>query len=215
MAKIAAVNAGYLRDMRDDRLLQTAMFLAKLDTPPDAHFGNRRHYPALVDTFLNETSNILNGALAKLYRTQKPEEAAALQWVWRAQGKPHWYTIGGASMLDFYLEFLADEEWEPPRHSGGAKRSRASAPCCAADFLASGKLIWSITRASWRRSIMKTIRGVLRAPRGKGRPLCLNWGLDADTPAEQYNRMGIGHTGRVVDFSTLPRRRLPALAADG
>ena len=202
LAKTAAVNSGFLTEKRDERLLRTVMFLAQISTPPDPRFDNRRHLSPLGHTFLMETSQIF-GAAAKLIRQQDPAKAAALQWMWQQQGKPHWVGIGGASMLDFYIELLADEDWNPPAPTWGS-----------AWFPGFGVVLRSGLPGE-RETQLVYHQGEVATQRyeddqgsfelwGKGRPLCLDWGFVGNAPAWQHNRIDIGDKGTVREFTTLP-----------
>jgi hypothetical protein len=202
LAKIAAVKSGYLPDARDERLLRAVMFLAKLNTPPDARFANRRHVPPLGHTFLMETS-MLFGAMAKLYRPKQPEQAAELQWVWQQQGKPHWFGVGGASMLDFYIELLAEEDWNPPAPAWASAAFPGFGAVLRSGFPGDRETYLVYHQGEIATQHYDEDQGSFEFW-GKGRPLCLYWGFIGNEPAWHYNRMDIGDKGQVREFTTLP-----------
>lgn len=200
LAKIAAWNSGYLEGKTDERLLRTILFLAKISTPPDPRFADRRHFPPIGNTYLMETSLIF-AATAKLYRATAPEQAAALQWMWHQQGKPHWLALGGAFTLDYYIELLADEDWNPP-----------APPWTSEAFPGFGAVLHSGFPGA-RETYMVYHQGDVSTAHydhdqgsfelwGKGRPLCLDWGYHGYAPAWQHNRVDSGDAGKVMQFAT-------------
>lgn len=196
LAKAAAANSGFLGKSYDERLLRTVLFLAKISTPPDPRFGNLRHYPPLGNTYQMETT-LMFAAMAKLCREQEPEQAAALQWAWQQQGKPRWIGLGGAAMLDFYLELLPDETWDPPAPAWGSELFPGFGAVLRSGFPGERETYLVYHQGDVARAHYDDDQGSFEMW-GKGRPLCLDWGYRGRAPAWQHNRMTVGNDGRVV-----------------
>ena len=202
LAKTAAVNSGFIDSKLDERLLRTIMFLAKISTPPDPRFGNLRHFPPLGNTYLMETSEVF-GAAARLYRTAEPEKAAALQWMWRQQGKPYWAGLGGASMTDFYVELLANEAPDPPAPAWGSELFPGFGAVLRTGFPGERETYMVYLQGDVATAHYDRDQGSFELW-GKGRPLCLDWGYRGCMAAWLHNRMSIGSTGKVQEFAAQP-----------
>ncbi len=202
LAKAAAANSGFLEKPFDERLLRTVLFLAKISTPPDPRFGDLRHYPPLGNTYQMETSEMF-GAMAKLCRAQEPEKAAALQWTWQQQGKPHWIGLGGDAMLDYYRELLADEDWNPPAPAWTSEQFPGFGAVLRAGFPGERETYMVYHQGAVAVAHYDYDQGSFELW-GKGQPLCLDWGYRGRAPAWQHNRMDLGGDGKVLAFSAQP-----------
>jgi hypothetical protein len=202
LAEAAAANSGFLGKPFDERLLRTVLFLAKICTPPDPRFGNLRHYPPLGNTYQMETTEMF-GAMAKLCRAQEPDKAAALQWMWLQEGKPHWIGLGGDAMLDFYREFLADEDWSPPAPPWTSELFPGFGAVLRSGFPGDHESYLVYHQGPVSTAHYDDDQGSFELW-GHGRPLCLDWGYHGYAPAWEHNRLGAGGIGKVLEFSTQP-----------
>ncbi|HOF88774.1 MAG TPA: hypothetical protein PLZ36_11835, partial [Armatimonadota bacterium] len=203
LAKVAAVNAGFTEGRLDERLIRAVMFLAKISTPPDPNFVNRRHYPPIGNTYLNETS-LMFGAVAKLYRGAEPEQAAALQWMWQQQGKPYWVGLGGAASLDFYRELLMDESWDPPAPKWTSEAFPGFGAVLRSGFPGDRETCMIYHQGEIATQHYDYDQGAFELW-AKGRPLSLDWGYEGRAPAWHHNCMDIGNAqGKVRTFAAAP-----------
>ncbi len=198
VAKIAAKNSGFTGNEQDERILRPIHFLAKVSTPRDPRFENRRHFPAIGNTYLMESSGMF-GAVAKVFKEHYPQQAAELQWMWQEQGKPRQAGIGGDFMLNFYKELMMDEEW------------KAEAPPWKSENIPGFGAVLRSGFNSERETYLLYHQGDVATAHydddqgsfemwAKGRPICLDWGYNGYAPASQHNRMEIGNAGKIVEF---------------
>ncbi|MHB9132638.1 MAG: hypothetical protein ACYDBB_16335 [Armatimonadota bacterium] len=203
LAKVAAVNAGFMEGKLDERLIRTVTYLAKISTPPDPNFVNRRHYPPLGNTYLNETT-MMFGAVAKMYRQAEPEKAAALQWMWQQQGRPYWAGLGGAFSLDFYKELLMDDEWNPPAPKWASEAFPGFGAVLRSGFPGDRETSMIYHQGEIATQHYDWDQGAFELW-AKGRPLSLDWGYEGRAPAWHHNCLDIGNaSGKVLEFATSP-----------
>jgi len=198
----AAANAGNTEILYSDRLKKTMHWLAKISTPRDPRFFNRRHFPEIGNTYVMETSMLFT-FMARVYRERDPTYADGMQWLWHEMGCPTWIGIGGANPLTAgYRESLADTapkpdtppDWGSQLFPGCGAVMRAHFPHDRESYL---YLIQGPMHSHYDRD-----RGSFMMW-GKGRPLCLDWGYDGCMPASLHNRMDIGSGGRITEFAAL------------
>jgi hypothetical protein len=202
LAKIAAANAGFTAGKLDERILRTITFLAKISTPRDPRFENRRHYPPLGNTYLMETSSVF-GVVAKLFREQEPEKAAALQWMWQEQGKPTWAGLGGDFSLNFYKELTTDDDWKVPPPKWASENIPGFGAVLRSGFNTDRETYMVYHQGEISNAHYDYDQGSFEMW-GKGRPLSLDWGYAGRAPAWQHNRMDIGTQGKVLAFAHSP-----------
>jgi hypothetical protein len=203
LAKVVAVNAGFMDGKLDERLMRAVTFLAKISTPPDPNFVNRRHYPPLGNTYLFETT-MMFGAVAKMYRTAEPEQAAALQWMWRQQGQPYMAGLGGAFSLDFYKELLLDDAWTPPAPKWSSEAFPGFGAVLRSGFPGDRETYMVYHQGEIATQHYDYDQGAFELW-AKGRPISLDWGYAGRAPAWHHNCMDIGNAqGKVVEFATAP-----------
>ena len=199
----AAHNAGIADYLHNEKLLKTVVYLAKLSTPPDPRFGNKRHFPPVGNTYQMETS-MLFGIFAQLYRKKDPELADALQWIWMEQGKPEHFGIGGGTAFepDLYQAGILDRSLKP---GGPPDWNSESFPAFGA-VLRSGfpgnRETYLCFKSGWTYEHYDYDNGSFEMW-GKGRPLCLDWGYQSRMPAWQHNRVEGGNSGNISEFSAL------------
>ncbi len=199
MAKSAAANAGFSDGKLDEKLIRTVTFLAKISTPGDPRFQNRRHYPPLGNTYLMETSGMF-GAVAKLYKQADPEQAAALQWMWQEQGKPHWIGLGGEFMLNFYKELMMDEAWTATAPNWKSEAFPGFGAVLRSGFPGDRETYMVYHQGEISNAHYDRDQGSFEMW-AKGRPLSLDWGYHGQAPAYQHNRMEVGDNGKVLEFA--------------
>lgn len=198
---LATRGAGFADYVYDERLKQAINYLAKMSTPPDPRFNNRRHFPPVGNTYLLETTMAFT-AMAKLYRERDPEFANDMQWTWIQQGRPERFGIGGAYPLDYFIEFLVSD-LEPKRP-----------PAWTSELFPGTGAVMRSGFPGERETYLYYIGGPLHQHYdddqgsvtlwGKGRPLCLDWGYSGRAPAWQHNRLDIGGGGKVSSFAAQP-----------
>lgn len=209
MDYLVAFALGLARAGEDDllyheRLKQTVRWLARISTPRDARYGNRRHFPEIGNTYRNEGS-VLFSLMARAWRQRDPIYADEMQWIWNEMGCPMWFHIGGVVPLtEGYREALVDRA--PPPDSPPAWKSEW--------FVDSGVVLRSHFGTD-RENYLYLIQGNLHEHYdkdngsfilwGKGRPLCEDWGYNCGPggPISEHNRMDIGGEGRVTEFAAL------------
>jgi hypothetical protein len=198
----ALANAGNPEILYGDRLKKTMLWLAKISTPRDPRFGNRRHFPEIGNTYVMETS-VLFTLMARVQRERDPAYADGMQWLWYEMGCPTWPGIGGAYPLTAgYREALADAapkpatppNWKSELFRGSGAVLRAHFPCDRESYL---YLIQGPMHAHYDDDLGSFMMW------GKGRPLCLDWGYKGCMPAWMHNRMDIGGGGKIEEFAAL------------
>jgi hypothetical protein len=202
IAKIAAHNAGFAGEAPDERVLRPILFLAKISTPRDPRFENRRHYPPLGNTYLMETSSIF-GAVAKVFRQQDPQRAAQLQWMWQEQGKPRQAGLGGDFMLNFYKELMMDDDWQAPAPDWKSEDIPGFGAVLRSGFNTDRETYMVYHQGDVATAHYDDDQGSFEMW-GKGRPLSLDWGYNGYAPAMQHNRLEVGTSGKVVEFAAAP-----------
>lgn len=201
---LAKANAGDPSILHSDRLKKTMLWLAKVSTPRDPRFQNRRHFPEIGHTYAMETS-VLFTLIAKVHRDRDPAYADAMQWLWYEMGCPSWPGIGGAYPLTAgYREALADSAPRPK-----------TPPAWGSELFPGSGALLRAHFATDRESHLYLIQGPMHQHYdrdrgsfmmwGKGRPLCLDWGYRGMMPASMHNRMEIGSGGKVTEFATQDR----------
>ncbi len=192
----------------DDNLKNAILWLAKISTPPDPGFDNRRHLPPIGNTYLFETS-CLFGYMAQAYRDKDPDFAGVMHWVWEQQGYPMHPGIGGAyPTTEGYREVLLSRtatkvapQWgsEVFPGSGAILRNGFPGPRETQLYLIQGSLHehYDYDQGSFQLW-------------GKGRPLCLDFGYNGAAPAWQHSRIDLHDEiytypdGRIVAFDSQP-----------
>jgi len=198
----AAANAGNSEILYSDRLKKTMHWLAKISTPRDPRFFNRRHFPEIGNTYVMETSMLFT-FMARIYRERDPTYADGMQWLWHEMGCPTWIGIGGANPLTAgYRESLADTapkpenppDWRSELFPGSGAVMRAHFPHDRESYL---YLIQGPMHSHYDRDQGSFMMW------GKGRPLCLDWGYNGCMPASLHNRMDLGGGGKITEFVNL------------
>jgi len=200
--KRAAANAGLGDDVRNEHLLRTTMFLAKISTPPDPRFDNLRHFPPLGNTYRKETS-MLFGVMAGLHAEQNPQAAEALQWLWQQQGAPFWSYLGGVSYMDFYVPEVLRPDWTVPAPEWGSELFPGFGAVLRSGFPGDRETYMVYHQGDAATAHYDQDQGSFEFW-GKGRPLCLDWGFRGHMAASLHNRMSIGHVGKVQQFAHQP-----------
>ncbi len=199
MLLLAGHRAGLSDRIYDEHLLKSIVYLAKISTPPDPRFDDRRHMPAAGNTYRFETTGLF-AILAKLHRARNPQVADDLQWMWQQHGRPMWTGIGGGSEIAQVMDFLVDDSrpGRPPNwgsevfpNSGTILRSHFPSHRETQLYVLHGKFFehYDFDRGSF-------------ALWGKGQPLCLDWGYHGRMPSTDHSMMDIGNDGEVTAFST-------------
>ena len=199
----AAHNAGIADYLYHERLLKTVLYLAKLSTPPDPRFGNKRHFPPVGNTYQMETS-MLFGIFAQLYKERDPELANALQWIWFQQGKPEHFGIGGGVSFDpsFYKAGILDRELTPRGPPDWRSELFPSFGAVLRAGFPGDRETYLCLKSGWTYEHYDYDNGSFEMW-GKGRPLCLDWGYQSRMPAWQHNRVEGGNSGNITEFSPL------------
>lgn len=186
------------------RLKQTVNWLARICTPRDLRYGNRRHFPEIGNTYRNE-GTVLFSLMARIYRERDPAYADALQWMWHETGRPMWFHVGGTVPLtEGYRAALVDPAPCP-----------RAAPAWKSEWFRDSGVVLRSHFATDRENYLYLIQGNMHEHYdkdngsilvwGKGRPLCEDWGYNCGPggPIQEHNRMDIGGEGRVTEFGAL------------
>ncbi len=190
----AAHRIGYSDLALDERLLRTITYLAKISTPPDPRFANRRHFPAAGNTYRFETSMIFS-VLAHLHHEVTPQAANDLQWIWQEQGSPMYMAIGGDNVYNTISEF-AVARFEPDKPpSWGSDVFPTTGTVMRHGFPGDRESQLYILHGPFDQHYDHD-RGALSFW-GLGQPLMLDWGYDGRMPADMHSMMGGGNRGKV------------------
>ncbi|MCL1856731.1 MAG: hypothetical protein FWF84_03700 [Kiritimatiellaeota bacterium] len=85
---------GYPNDLYTDKVKNGCAWFAKVSTPRDPRFVNRRHIPATGNSYHFEPSGLF-GTMAYIYRDNDPAFSAAMQWMNAEQGNELDPGVGG------------------------------------------------------------------------------------------------------------------------
>lgn len=192
----ATRNAGFADYLNDPRIAKAMRYLARISTPPDPRFDNRRHFPPAGNTYQFETNGLF-GVLAKACRDSNRELADELQWTWIQQGRNRNSGIGG----DFYNAVLYADfapalapRWGSEYFPGSGVVLRSGFPGERETYL------WLLQ--GWFYEHYDVDRGSFEFW-GKGRPLCLDWGYSfkmGRVPAWLHNQVDVGGVGEIRKF---------------
>jgi hypothetical protein len=177
-------------------------WLAKISSPPDPRFGNRRCFAPLGNTYIFETSGLF-GYMAKVWRERDPKYANAMRWIWKEHGYPMHPGIGGAyPTSDGLREIMVDTtplagppDWGSEHFAGSGAIMRSGFPTDRETqlYLIQGRLHEHYDRDEGSFHLW-----------GKGRPLSLDWGYHGCDEAAHHNRVDLGGAGRIEPFVTQP-----------
>ncbi len=115
---LMAHNAGLNDYLYDPKMKKVIEWFAKISTPPDSRYLDRRHAPPIGNTYVSEPSGEY-GILAALWKEKDPRFAAEMQWMYQQQGEYPNAGVGGAfPALEGYRNLLLDPSIEPkaPRY---------------------------------------------------------------------------------------------------
>lgn len=194
LLSLSARNAGFADFMNDARLQGALRYLARISTPPDPRFDNKRHFPPAGNTYMRETTGLL-GIMAKACRPANPELADELQWAWIQQGRPR-----NGLLVDFYNQALF-ADWEPDPPKWGSEHFPGSGVVLRTGFPGPRETYLYLLQG-WFDQHYDYDRGSFEFW-GKGRPLCLDWGYDFKTgrmPPWLHNRVDAGNIGEIRMF---------------
>ncbi len=201
---LGLARAGDAELLYHPRLKQTVQWLARICTPRDPRYGNRRHFPEIGNTYRNE-GTVLFSLMARIYRERDPVYADTLQWMWHEMGRPMWFHIGGTVPLtEGYREALVDPAPAPK-----------DAPAWKSEWFRDSGVVLRSHFATDRENYLYLIQGNMHEHYdkdngsiivwGKGRPLCEDWGYNCGPggPIQEHSRMDIGGEGKVTEFGAL------------
>ena len=195
LLSMGARQAGFTDYLNDVRLARAMRYLARISTPPDIRFDNKRHFPPVGNTYQFETTGLF-GVFAKACRNTNRELSDELQWAWIQQGRSRNSGIGG----DFYNNALYSD-FVP-----------ASAPKWGSESFPGSGAVLRNGFPSARETYLYMLQGGFAEHYdydrgsfefwGKGQPLCLDWGYDSREPAWLHNRVDVGNWGDITVFQT-------------
>lgn len=197
---LAAKRSGISDLIFDERIKKTALYLAQISTPPDPTFDNRRHIPAIGNTYLREPTSFF-GIMAGIYQDKDPAFAANMQWMWEQQGKPSLFVIGGDVTMAWFADF-AYADIKPIK------------PDWTSEFFPSFGAAFHHGYGSEHETYMVYHRGPFNGHYdrdqgsfemwGKGQPLMLDWGYNGSMPAWLHNTATFASSGEIDHFEGQP-----------
>ena len=190
----AAQNAGFADYLHDPRLLGAMRYLARISTPPDPRFENKRHFPPAGNTYQNETTGLF-GIVAKMCRASNPELADEFQWAWIQQGRPQ-----NGLLVNFYNPALFEDRTPAAAPKWGSEHFRGSGVVLRNGFPGNRETYLWLLQGGFAEHYDYD-RGSFELW-GKGRPLCLKWGYNSRMPAWEQNRVDAGNWGDIQKFNT-------------
>ena len=197
LLSLGARNAGFTDYLHDVRFERAMRYLARISTPPDVRFENKRHFPPMGNTYQNETTGLF-GVLAKACRETNRELSDELQWAWIQQGRNRSSGIGG----DFFTNALY-ADFEPAAPKWGSENFPGSGAVLRTGFPGERETYMYLLQGGFAEHYDYD-RGSFELW-GKGRPLCLDWGYSFKVgrmPAWQHNRVDVGNWGDIRKFQT-------------
>lgn len=115
---LMAHNVGLGDDIYGDTVKNMGAWFAKISTPRDIRFLDRRHLPPIANTYKFEPSGIF-GVLAGIYRKKDPKFSAEMQWMQMQQGDHTQPGVGGfAAALSGYRRVIGNHSLpsKPPSY---------------------------------------------------------------------------------------------------
>ncbi len=197
LLSFAARHAGFADYLHDVRFERAMRYLARISTPPDIRFENKRHFPPAGNTYQFESTGLF-GVLAKACRETNHDLSDELQWAWIQQGRNRNSGIGG----DFFTNALY-ADFEPAAPKWGSESFPGSGVVLRSGFPTARETYLYLLQGGFAEHY-DFDRGSFELW-GKGRPLCLDWGYSFKVgrmAAWQHNRVDVGNWGEIKNFQT-------------
>lgn len=199
---LAARHAGLSDIVHDERLRDAVRFLAKLSTPPDPRFHNRRHLPPIGNTYTFETSSQF-GIMASIWRDRDREFGETMQWMWQEQGLPENMGVGGDAGIHWHAHMLLDPEWHAGKPLDLSSELFPKFGAALRSHHPSGRETYMPYHVGpWLYHYDRDMGSITLW--GKGRVLSADWGYAGHMPAWQHNRVLLGRSGRMVENGLTP-----------